>query len=338
MTRTQFLRLLLLAPLGGQRLAAAPGGFDRSLAFLLGRQSADGAWRSDAYGAFRDGRALTPIVLRCLSRVPDRSLDEARARAARWLVSRGDELLGTFPIHLAAALLETMPRVEALSPLRSKAVGRLLELQAPGGGWSYSPLPPPARGPLPAMQQPNVSATAIALDGLHAAGCREFDDPRPFLGTCHNHDRGDPSFDDGGFFQLPDDPARNKAGRAGTDRHGGTRYRSYAAATADGLRALLACGEDPGAARPAAARRWLGGFAWSPGATPSDLSYYTARSIALAAAFPGGGPGNIDALAPAVAAARGPDGSWRNPAGEMREDCPLVATALALEAMTLAAL
>jgi len=31
--------------------------------FLLARQAADGAWRSTRYGAFREGDALTPLVL-----------------------------------------------------------------------------------------------------------------------------------------------------------------------------------------------------------------------------------------------------------------------------------
>jgi hypothetical protein len=38
-------------------------------------------------------------------------------------------------------------------------------------------------------------------------------------------------------------------------------------------------------------------------------------------------------IKPLLEAAQGKDGSWRNPAAEMREDCPVVATALAVEAL-----
>lgn len=41
----------------------------------------------------------------------------------------------------------------------------------------------------------------------------------------------------------------------------------------------------------------------------------------------------IPSPAALVAAVQKHDGSWMNPAGEMREDCPVVATALALEAL-----
>ena len=54
--------------------------------------------------------------------------------------------------------------------------------------------------------------------------------------------RADPAFDDGGFFFIPNDPGQNKAGPAGTDRHGRQRFRSYGTMTADGLRILIRCG------------------------------------------------------------------------------------------------
>ena len=179
------------------------------------------------------------------------------------------------------------------------------------------------------MQQANLSATAMAIDGLRAAGLPA-DDPRlrkamAFMRTCHNHASGGPAFDDGGFFQLPDDPSRNKAGVAGTDRQGIRRHRSYASATADGLRALLLCGESPISPPAKAAAEWLRRFA---GKTPPDLKYYTARSIARTASL----LPELDPIVPDLTTDQQADGSWRNPAGEMREDCAIVATALALEA------
>ena len=328
MNRAAFLRLACVAP-WCLRLPASGCRVDvgdmrtKAIAWLLEHQSHDGAWRSDSYGAFRDGRALTPVVLRALP------AGDAAVKACRWLLDNHDTLFDDYPIHLASALLEAAARFPELAPLAKIARDRLLSLQCPGsGGWSYSPRPP-ADESAP-MQQANLSATAMAIDGLRAAGLAA-DDPRlrkaaTFLPICHNHAGGDPGFDDGGFFQLPADPARNKAGRAGTDRLGVIRYRSYASATADGLRALLRCGEKSDSPPVRAAADWLRRFA---GQTPADLKYYTARSIARTASL----LPELLPLIPDLAAGQQPDGSWRNPAGEMREDCPVVATSLALETL-----
>ncbi len=245
MKRADFLRLLLLAPLGARQVSAAAPSPDLSIQFLLRHQSDDGAWRSDTYGAFRDGRALTPHVLRCLARFDYPALAPAKNKAVSWLLARAsDDLLDTFPIHIASAVLESAARIPTLAPLQPVAVKRLLSLQTQGGGWSYSPVPvPPSDSPAP-MQQPNLSATAIAIDGLRAAGGQLDAIVRvlPFVRSCQNHGTADPAFDDGGFFQMPQDPTRNKAGLAGIDRQGKTRFTSYAAATADGLRCLLSAG------------------------------------------------------------------------------------------------
>src|SRR5437870_4174548 len=57
---------------------------DRALStaarYLLDRQAADGAWRSETYGAFKDGSSLTPWVLRALLLLP---AEEQRAAACR---------------------------------------------------------------------------------------------------------------------------------------------------------------------------------------------------------------------------------------------------------------
>lgn len=335
MKRADFLRLLLLAPLGARQASAAAPSPDLAIQFLLRHQSDDGAWRSESYGAFRDGRALTPHVLRCLSRFDDPALAAAKNQAATWLLARaGDDLFDAFPIHIASAVLESAARIPALAPLQPAAVKRLLSLQTPGGGWSYSPVPVTPSDSLAPMQQPNLSATAIAIDGLRAATGHHDAIVRalPFVRSCQNHGTGDPAFDDGGFFQMPLDPTRNKAGRAGTDRQGTPRFTSYAAATADGLRCLLSAGSPPGSPDVIAARHWLDRFSWTPAAIPADLAYYCARSFSLTASMPGGSRRAVNSLRQALRNAALPGGSWENPAAEMRENDPLVATALALEA------
>ena len=296
MKRSTFLRLLLLAPLGGRQVWAESGELDPSVGFLLRSQSRDGAWRSPVYGAFRDGRALTPVVLRCLAHVDHPDAAPAVDSAARWLVENGRHLFEGFPVHSASAVLEAGAHLSSIRVLREDAIKRLLALQGgPDAAWSYSPMPPPTDTTLPLapMRQPNLSATAIAIDGLRAAGGQDAAIARAlaFVRSCQNFGTGDPDFDDGGFFQMPLDPARNKAGQAGTGKSGKIRFRSYAAATADGLRSLLSAGCAVTSPEVVAARRWLDHFKWTPAGgddSPADLAYYSARSIALTSTLEGG--------------------------------------------------
>ena len=114
---------------------------------------------------------------------------------------------------------------------------------------------------------------------------------------------------------------------------GKTRYRSYASATADGLRGLLLSGETMDSPRVVKAAGWLRKFRWKiEGAAdaPADLSYYTARSIGRCARL---GAEVAGIPVEALAECQEEDGSWCNVAGEMREDCPVVATALVVESL-----
>jgi hypothetical protein len=330
MKRADFLRLAVVAPwalrhvVAGGGTGTLPDPRSAAVAWLLKQQSGDGAWRSETYGAFRDGRALTPVVLRALA--GEKPADAACRNACKWLLENRATLFEEYPVHLASAILESSVHLLVLKPLAELATHRLLELQCPGnGGWSYATVPPPAAGDLSPMQQPNLAATVMAIDGLRAAGLPA-EDPvlrtaLSFVITCQNH--GDGEYDDGGFFQMADDPARNKAGLAGTDREGKTRYKSYVSATADGLRALLLCGETEGSLRVRSAREWLRKH---PRQGPADLKYYTARSLTKSGQL-------SPTLRSEMVAGQAADGSFRNPAGEMREDCPVVATALMTEAL-----
>ena len=335
MKRSDFLRLLLLTPLGARQVSAAPPSPELAIQFLLRHQSDDGAWRSETYGAFRDGRALTPHVLRCLTRFDDPAFDSAKTKAVTWLLARANkDLFDDFPVHIASTVLESAAHIPALAQLQLMAVKRLLSLQTQSGAWSYSPVPVTSSVSNASMQQPNISATAIAIDGLRATGGQINAIARalPFVRSCQNHNSGDPAFDDGGFFQMPLDPTRNKAGSAGIDRHGKPRFKSYAAATADGLRCLLSAGTPNDSPDVMAARQWLDRFSWTLDAMPSDLAYYCARSISLTATLPGGFTRVTNSIRQNLYKAALPDGSWKNPASEMRENDPIVATALALEA------
>ncbi len=355
---------------------------DRSLAlaarWLLGRQAPDGAWRSETYGVFKEGDALTPLAVNMLLDCDDEAVMGAARRGADYLaaMARADGSIIPGPHGLAYPVYTAALAVRALCRLggpeyRGAAdawTSFLLQRQmtedlgwSPSdreyGGWGYAHGPPrkPAAGQTadPAAL-PNLSATAFALEALCAAG-RAGDDPAlrramHFICNCHNFaadpaDR-DPAFDDGGFFFVPGDPPRNKAGVAGTDRRGRERFASYGSTTADGLRALLACGLPRDGARATAARYWLAeNFSaaahpgrFGPGRSALQASVYFYWCWSAAHALASAGVGDVpwaEALAAELGRRQGPGGSWVNDAVEVREDDAIVATALAAGALSI---
>jgi len=261
----------------------------RALRFLLARQSPDGAWRSDLYGQFKDGTALTPLALQALLTFPpDAERDAALRNGATYLA----ELVGEdgqiaapsglpYPVYTAAGAVEVLSRWEPerhrrardgwLAYLRGRQLTEQLGWQPSDwqyGGWGYCPVVPrkPKPGELaPPFLESNLSATVFALSALRTAGvsaedlaCRR---ARTFVERCQNFapegDGRDARLDDGGFFFVHGDAVRNKAGAAGKDADGRERFRSYGSATADGLRGLLLCGVPPDHVRVAQARAWL---------------------------------------------------------------------------------
>jgi hypothetical protein len=118
--------------------------------------------------------------------------------------------------------------------------------------------------------------------------------------------------------------------------------------TADGARALVRLGAAPDDPRVTAARAWLvarfdaennpGDFVAASEVRRGSSYYYWAWSSAHALRDLGvvevhGGITRAEALAEALLARQRPDGSWRNPESEMREDDPLVATSFAVAAL-----
>jgi Prenyltransferase and squalene oxidase repeat len=258
-------------------------------AFLLGCQSDDGGWRSDVYGPFKEGPALTPLVLRTVLSLPAGKDVEARCRkGSAYLAAQvqgeavhvGPHGLG-YPVYSSAGAVWVLSqpcntrhckaRDVWLAYLRERQLTEDLgwsETDKPYGGWGYSPRLPrkPKPGePLLPLTESNLSATLFALEALHAAGVKPeeplYRKALVFVQRCQNDAEDpktrDPAFDDGGFFFIYDDPVRNKAGAAGKDRSGRERYFSYGSTTADGLRALLLCGTPADASRVVAARSWL---------------------------------------------------------------------------------
>ncbi|MBI2823600.1 MAG: hypothetical protein HYX69_02790 [Planctomycetia bacterium] len=351
----------------------------RAAKFLIAAQSPDGAWRSDVYAPFREGDALTPLVVATLIALPDAEAQGAAIdRGAEYLVriglgERQPEL--AYPVYTAACAVMALANRDAERAKQARAVwlARLRELQLAEplgwqtddsfyGGWGYAARPPrkPAAGtPLAPLAEPNLSATVFALEALRAAGVGPDDasvqKALSFVRRCQNHAEdpaaADAQFADGGFFFIQGDDVRNKAGVAGTDSAGNTRFASYGSATADGLRAMLLCGRTGDDPRVAAAWRWLpahfsavahpGAYVPEREAARAAVYFYYCRSLARLLA-----DGELDtlaherdrahmaqALAEALVARQESDGSWRNAAVDVREDDPLVATCLAAAAL-----
>ena len=358
-----------------QALAAGSG-------FLVKQQDADGAWRSKTYGLLKDGTSLTPLVMRALSESDDAR--DARQRAMK-LLSSWVEVSGQsvrvqtapqYPAYTAGLALQILSTsgVKSAQDERIAWSAMLREHQLTDrngwssddprfGGWGYGHEPPqrPEPGsPLSPLDEPNLSATVFALDGLLAM------DPEgrtniharhmalKFVERCQNFRddaaADDAKFNDGGFHFILADAVRNKPGAAGTDRRGEIRFVSYGSATADGWRALLLCGATPDHPRVLAARQWLiehFGDASHPGAYPTDrrhlqpsLDFYYAASLAKVLSLarvendPRLGQGRWAALlSNRLIARQRADGAWSNPAVEVREDDPLIATTFALRAL-----
>jgi hypothetical protein len=343
-----------MAPASRARRPEA-GAVARAVRFLTATQSADGAWRSASYGAFRAGEALTPLVLWALP-------PEAPAFAAglRWLekltaaqAAQRESWRGlAYPLFTAAYAAQVFAAardrrraefwanlVEALRT--SPTLGWPAESTA-CGAWSDASTPPvltDPRAPVPDMLAPNLSATVLALQALSAVGRRDScRGALAFVRSCQNfREPAGGDFDDGGFFFAPGDPVRNKAGVAGHDGAGRERYRSYGSATCDGLLALHACGaaaEDP---RMRAARAWVfggesGGRLRALSETPAALRFYAAQGWAAVLAVEGAS--ERAALTTEMIDSQGSDGSWRNEAADSFEDERLVATAFALRALS----
>jgi squalene-hopene/tetraprenyl-beta-curcumene cyclase len=332
--------------------------------FLLGAQSPDGAWRSDTYGVFKGGDALTPLVLGTLLSCGGEEAGAAVRKGVAYLTAmvQDDGPHGlSYPVYTAALAVRVLSHPTQAAHRRARDAwlaflrGRQLTEERgwqPSdreyGGWGFSagvPIKPRPGEPSSPLTESNLSATVLALEALRAAGCPD-DDPAfaralVFVRRCQNY-ADDPArrepFDDGGFFFIYADPVRNKAGVAGRDASGRERFASYGSMTADGLRCLLACGLADDDGRVMAARRWLEDHftaATNPGRFPADRRsvqaatyFYYAWSVTRALSGR-----DFGRLAEELARRQRPDGSWANEAVEVREDDPIVATALAAGAL-----
>ncbi len=347
--------------------------------FVMATQHQDGAWRSRVYDVLNDGPALTGRMSLALHDLPSPKSHDAAHRGAQYLRTRATTqgAIDEGPAGLASPVQTAALAVQALCAdgapgdeghawlmfLRSHQLVQAIgwDVDDPEfGGWGIAPFAPrkPRSGPRAnARFGSNVGSTLRAIEAMRAAGVPAndpaFTQALSFVLRCQNYSvDGQSTFDDGGFFNANTDLPENLAGRIGADGAGRMRNHSYGLATADGLRAILACGLPLDHPRVRAAQQWLernfrpdtqgGAFSGDLDPEMRAAGYFAyAASAAKALALFGnrriatsnGSSDWPEALAGELIKRQRPDGYWMNAHGASKEDDPQVATPLAIEAL-----
>jgi len=385
-----FLPAALLIVIGcsknQKRIECIDDSLSSSAQFLISKQSPDGAWRSETYGCFKDGPTLTPYIISCLYFLPEpnEQIQTSFQKAVDYLIDMVDEdgniRVGpfglNFPVYTAASASRVIVLQDKSEKNRRAQTAWLNYLLArrldeslgwePSdpeyGGWSFSiniPRKPPKDKMKDSLLLSNLTATIFGIGALRSARIAAdepiWEDILIFVKKCQNYSddatQSDPRFDDGGFFFCPADPMQNKAGIAGRDKFGRQRYHSYGSMSADGLRALLACGLTPDHPRVVAAKNWLeynftvknnpGKFNEDREVLRNATYYYYLWSVAHAFTRLGvtvietknGKVTWPEEMADEIIRRQRPDGSWVNHFTDAKEDDPLVSTPWAAAAL-----
>jgi hypothetical protein len=265
----------------------------RGVDYLLAEQSEDGAWRSDVYATFKDGTALTPLVVTALqdahdAHVRNPAVEAAIKKGLVWLAkfAKADGTIEPpadgfdYPAYTSSLAVKALSHASAkdFAKARDAWVKYLKERQLTEklgwkpeekqyGGWGYCRAIPKKPEPgtfAPPLIESNLSATLFALDALRAAGVTDaevYANAAIFVRRCQNFSLPVPGpvpgwwrHYDGGFHFIYDDPVRNKAGVAHPNP---VIFYSYGSTTADGLRALALCAQPDDSVRRDAAGAWL---------------------------------------------------------------------------------
>ena len=123
---------------------ATRSGLSEAVSYLEGRQSPDGAWRSDVYGTFKDGTALTPLVVHALQ--PD--AERHGFLAAPLVLAAVQALDDPLQVHLVGPAGDPGLRALWRTAWRRYAPSRVTEILDPAlDGARLSRLGYPADGP-----------------------------------------------------------------------------------------------------------------------------------------------------------------------------------------------
>lgn len=336
----------------------------RGLTWLTKQQDADGGWHSATYGQLKDGAAVTALVLYALAHLPLplRTTSQRAWMAGNEFLDRGIAKRSTiaspdgsldFPTYGAALWLAAhaaRPRATAAAN-RRKIVDYLLAAQltksrgfgpdSPSyGGWDFLGADD-ARG---ITTGTNVSVTAYSMEALEAerASRQEIDAAlqlaKTYVLRCQQSDGG---------FAFTCEPAslNNKAAYRDEKL---TQPRSYGTATCDAIRALVACRLKPTDQPVARALTWMSkhpelevvpGFEGLPPEAGWDRGlrfYYYASLSGVLPYFPDRDIRQA-ALRKHLITLQKADDFWKNESDRMRENDPLIATALAIVALSGAA-
>jgi hypothetical protein len=338
--------------------AEAEKSLSRGVQWLISQQGADGGWHSTTYGQLKDGPAVTSLIVDALGHLNANDQPQYRAAINKGFafLDRGLARRGTvaspdgsldFPTYAAALYLTGKRRLgmpiggeqrrQLLDYLLGAQLveGRGFEPQSPSyGGWDFlgkgdaqgittGTSISVARYVLEALAQEPGVGKAIALGQEYVLRCQ-----RP-----------------GGGFAFTCEPMslNNKAAYADEKL---TEPRPYGTATCDGILALLACGLAPDDERIAKAIAWLvkrPAVALVPGfeGLPPEAGwqrglrfYYYAGLTRVLPHFPAADiASRCAALVQQLVGEQKANGSWINESDRMRENDPLIATALAAVAL-----
>jgi prenyltransferase beta subunit len=337
----------------------------RGIDWLIAQQAADGGWHSQTYGQLKDGAAITALILDALGYLApiDQQKHLAAAKRAFAFLDSGLAKRGTiaspdgsldFPTYAAALYLTAMRRLglRIAGDTRRQLLGYLLGAQvieargfavdSPSyGGWDFL-----GKGDAQAITTgTNISVTRYVLEALaqepgvagQASGIPQaMKLGKSYVIRCQRPD--------GGFvFTCEPTSLSNKAAFADKEL---TDPRPYGTATCDGILALVACGVQVTEEQLQKAIAWLvkrPGLELVPGfeGLPPEAGwqrglrfYYYAGLARVLSHFPASeiAP-RREALAKHIVGLQTKDGSWVNESDRMRENDPLIATALAVTAL-----
>ena len=348
---------------------AAKKSLDRSVAFLIKEQGADGGWHSKTYGQLQGGPALTTLVLEALSHVPvearekhaaaiDKGFAFLRPGLLRRATIAGPDGSLDYPTYGAALWLGSVRRLERKEREQDRnlllhylltaqvAEARGFDPQSPSfGGWDLL-----GQGDAQGITTgTNISVTRHVLESLALEQRLQPQDKharditaaialgREWVLHCRQTD--------GGFCFTPEPMSLNN--KADYKDEGKLQPRSYGTATCDGIRAMLACGIPADDKRVLAAAAWLAerpalelvpGFEGLPRELGWDRGlrfYYYASLTDVLPLLPQPEQNTRrTALLKMLVTLQKENGRYVNESDRMRENDPLIATSLALEGLT----
>jgi len=345
-----------------------PSPIPAGVAYLMAQQAEDGAWHSETYGSMKEGAAITSLILYSLAQLPPEYIAPHRKEIERafGFLSKGIAKTGyvcnpdgtiDLPTYGSALTLTSASRLgyDLTPAVRKKLLDYLVGAQLTEtrefeptnphyGGWDLTG----AQKVIGQTSGTNVSLVRYVLEAFREVGG---DDPavaksitlaRKWIGGCQNFPGGD-----GGFFYTPEAKLQgNKAQVVDGGAPEEVRARSYGSATVDGIGCLLHLGADRTDERLAAGLRWLEerpSVAQVPGFESFEESigweqglrfYYYSGLAGVLPELPAEKADTIrKQIRERLIADQRKDGSWQNESTRMREDDPLLCTAMALIAL-----